>query len=265
MIDVSEIIHKLPISMEQRSQFYDIISQFVKGQSPVETMIDNLRQIIVEKDEENHGNHPSIETSVDYQNNLNRIIDELWNLIDEEQYLQYQALFDELRKLFRGIFEKMDDNEHNLRDMKMELELMKEEMKDFNIVHGHLLLGSLSQQILLKIAKFLNRDISLFTALSYSVSDLNNMENINALKSLLENNGFNWRDLQTTIKVLKQNRLASAHPGGSTTTDQEIRSAIEKCFPNPNSEFRAKATQALDVLYLLAGQLNEPLFLSIPY
>ena len=264
-MDISEIVYKLPIPTEKQNVLYNIIFQYVKGHSNGEETIQRLRQLFIETDELENENHPPINTHMDFQNRLNSVIDELWNMADEEKYLEYRRLFDDLRGLFQTLHEQIDTTQQKLNEVRKEVDLMKEEIKNFNISDGRLLLGSMSSQILIKIAKFLNRKESMFNAMSYSVYELNNMHNIDLLKTFLNDHGYEWDELKKTIKVLKFNRLAPAHPGDSNTTTNKIEIAVHNCFPNITSQFHIKTIEALNILQLLADELNEPLFITMPY
>jgi hypothetical protein len=73
----------------------------VTGYSNGEETIQRLRQLFIETDEHENENYPPINTHIDFQNRLNSIIDELWNMAVEEKYLKYRKLFDDFRELFR--------------------------------------------------------------------------------------------------------------------------------------------------------------------
>jgi hypothetical protein len=62
--------------------------------------------------------------------------------------------------------------------------------------------------------------------------------------------------------MLKSRRLPAAYPSNSNTTANDIRAAIDKAYPNMNSNDRNKAETGLLVLEALAKELNEPLFMS---
>jgi hypothetical protein len=243
----------------------EIILKFIKGHSNHEETTKQIRDLLIETDEEEDEIQPPINTHIDFQNRLNSIIDELWNIAEEEKYLEFRKIVDDLRELFRTLCEKIDTTQQELNEVRKELDLMKSEIKNFNMSNGHLLLGSLSIQILIKIAKFLNHNESIFNAMSYSVSDINNMYNIHLLKSFLNNHGYDWDELKKTIKVLKFNKLSSAYPGDSNTTSNEIETAIHNCFPDTTYQFHIKAIEALNILRLLADESNESLFITIPY
>ncbi len=98
---ISELIYKLPIPTDKQKVLYDIILQFVTGYSNGEETIQRLRQLFIETDEHENENYPPINTHIDFQNRLNSIIDELWNMAVEEKYLKYRKLFDDFRELFR--------------------------------------------------------------------------------------------------------------------------------------------------------------------
>lgn len=264
-MNISEIISKLPIPAEKQEMLYEIFLQFVKGHSTSEETIQRLRQLFIDTAELENENRPPISGQLDLQSRLNSVIDELWNTAAEERYLEYQRLFADLRELFRTLHEKINTTQQALSEVRREVDLLRTEIKSFNTSKGSLLLGSLSVQILIKIAKFLNHEESLFNAMSYSVHDINNMSNIHLFKSLLSDHGYDWETLKKTIKMLKFNRLTTAHPGNSDTTGVEIEMAINHCFPNTRSEFHTKAIDALNILRLLSKELNEPLFITMPY
>lgn len=264
-MDISEIISKLPIPAEKQEVLYDIFLQFVKHYSTSEETMQRLRQLFIDTAELGNENHPPISAQLDFQSRLNSVIDELWNAAEEEKYLEYQRLFGDLRELLRTLHEKTNTTQQELSEVRREVDLLRTEITNFNTSKGSLFLGSLSVQILIKIARFLNHEESLFNAMSYSVHDINNMPNIHLFKSFLSDHGHDWETLKKTIKMLKFNRLTAAHPGNSDTTGVEIEMAINHCFPNTCSEFHTKATDALNILRLLSNELNEPLFITMPY
>ena len=184
-MDISEIISKLPIPAKKQEVLYDIFLQFVKRHSTSEETIQRLRQLFIDTAELENENHPPISAQLDLQSRLNSLIDELWNTAEEERYLEYQRVFGDLRELFRTLHEKINTTQQELSEVRREVDLLRTEIKDFHTAKGSLLLGSLSVQILIKIAKFLNREESLFNAMSYSIHDINNMPNIHLFKSFL--------------------------------------------------------------------------------
>jgi hypothetical protein len=119
--------------------------------------------------------------------------------------------------------------------------------------------------LLVKIGKFLDKNESLFTGAFRSLSEVNNLNNIDSFKTFLIQNGYNWSQLRTTIKMLKANRITTAHPGDENTSHEDIQNAICACFPDESSLFHTKSIEALQLLQLLAEELKEPLFLRITH
>jgi len=140
---------------------------------------------------------------------------------------------------------------------------MKEELRNSVISKGHLILGSLATQTLIKIGKFSHKNESLFLGAFRSLSEINNLNNIDLFKSFLIQHGYDWAEIRKTIKMLKSNRITTAHPGDENTNNQDIEDAITIGFPDVSSLFHIKAMQALKLLQLFAVELQEPLFISI--
>ena len=132
-----------------------------------------------------------------------------------------------------------------------------------SISQGHLLLGRVGIQILVKMSRYLNRNELLCLSACRSFNDINNLSNVDTLKSLLEENNFKWEDIRLIIKMLKRNRLSIAHPDDANTTKEDIKKAIEDCYPQASSSWRKNAEKGLQVLEFLAAQLQEPLFISV--
>lgn len=165
-IEISEIISKLPISTDKQEILYKIFLEFVKRYSTAEETMQRLRQLFIDTAELENENHPPISVQLDFQSRLNSMIDDFWNMTEEEKFLEYQRLCGDLCELFRTLHEKISTTQQELGEVRRELDLLRTEIKNDNTSEECLLLGSLSVQILIKIAKFLNREESLFNAMS---------------------------------------------------------------------------------------------------
>ncbi|CAF2003238.1 unnamed protein product [Rotaria magnacalcarata] len=108
-----------------------------------------------------------------------------------------------------------------------------------------------------------DRNESPFTGAFRSLSDINNLNNIESFKFFLSQHGHDWPEIRKAIKVLKSNRLTIAHPGDENTSNKDIEDTINKSFPDVTSPFHIKALQALQLLELLAVELQQSLFIPI--
>jgi hypothetical protein len=140
---------------------------------------------------------------------------------------------------------------------------MEKRLDDAAISSGHLLLGSVATHIMIKMGKFLNPNESPMVGAYRSFSEFNTLNNIELLKSFMVIHGITWDDARTITKMLKANRVSTAHPNSTNTTKQDIDSAINNCYPDQSSNYRIKAQQGLKLLELLANKLKEPLFVSM--
>jgi hypothetical protein len=125
---------------------------------------------------------------------------------------------------------------------------MKEELRNSAISKEKLMLDSLPTQILIKIGKFLGKNESPFTGAFRSLSKINNLNKIDLFKSFLSQNGYDWPEIRKTIKMIKSNRITTAHPGDENTNVEDIEDAITKYFPDVTSPFHIKAMQVVKLL-----------------
>jgi hypothetical protein len=83
------------------------------------------------------------------------------------------------------------------------------------------------------------------------------------LKSLLEENHFKWEDIRIIIRMLKGNRLSTAHPYDENIKKEDIMKAITYCYPEALSSWRKNAEKGLRLLEFLTTHLQEPFFIRI--
>ncbi|CAF1517252.1 unnamed protein product [Rotaria magnacalcarata] len=263
LLGFSDIVSRLPIRIETKKQIYDIIVKMVKGNLSWDGAVDQLRPLCITLDTSESENTPPVDICQDVQATLNVIIDDLWSLAEEDQFIELRQITDGIRKLFIILFQKLNETQDKVDEYCKKLNDMKEELQSSAISKGHLLLVSLATQILIKIGKFLDRNESPFTGAFRSLSEINNLNNIESFKLFLNQHGYDWPEIRKVIKMLKSNRLTIAHPGDENTSNKDIEDAINKSFPDVSSPFHIKALQALQVLELLAVELQQPLFIPI--
>jgi len=235
----------------------------VKGNLSWDGAVDQLRPLCITLDTNKSENISPVDICQDVEASLNVIIDDLWSLAEEGQFIEVRHMTDEISKLFIILFEKINKTQGQFDEYCKQLNDMKEELRNSDISKGHLLLGSLVTQILIKVGKFLDKNESPFTGAFRSLSALNNLNNIESFKFFLSQHGYDWSEIRKTTKMLKSNRITTAHPGDGNTSNKDIEDAINKCFPDASSLFHIKAVQALKLLQLLATELEQPLLIPI--
>jgi hypothetical protein len=251
--------------MAQKREIYAVIVKMVNGCFTWEDAIEQIRPLRVTLDTKESEDTPPADICQDLQAELNVIIDDVWSLVEEHQFLEYRKITDGIRKLFIHLFEKLDKIQSTADGYCQQLHDTKEEVRNASDSKGTLLLGSLAIQILVKIGKFIDKNESPFTGAFRSLTEVNNLDNIDSFKTFLIQNGYNWSQLRTTIKMLKANRITTAHPADENTSHEDIQNAICACFPDESSLFHTKSMEALQLLQLLAEELKEPLFLRITH
>jgi allophanate hydrolase subunit 2 len=108
---------------------------------------------------------------------------------------------------------------------------LQKTLNNASISEGHLLLGSVATQILVKMGRVLKRDDPLYIGAYRNFYDFDRLENANVLKSLLEENHFKWEDIRIIIRMLKGNRLSTTHPYDENIKKEDIMKAITYCYP----------------------------------
>jgi len=158
---------------------------------------------------------------------------------------------------------RLVNKKKNIREQEKKINDLQVKVDKFDISEGHLLLGSLATQIIVKMCRFLDNTETLDVSVFRSMGSLNESHNIASLKTFLYENGHSWDDIRLAVNMFKMERRPTAHPGSHYTTTTDIELAIENCYPGVSSPLNRRARRALRVLELLANRLNEPLFVSI--
>jgi hypothetical protein len=169
-------------------------------------------------------------------------------------------VFNKIRQVFYTLCDRIDKTEKQYNECCQKIEAFEKRLDDSGISSGHLLLGSVATHILIKMGKFLNNYESPMVGAYRSFSEFNTLNYIELLKSFMEIHGITWEEARTITKMLKANRISSAHPNSTNTTKEDIHKAIHHCYPEESSPHRIKAEQGLKVLELLANKLHEPFF-----
>jgi hypothetical protein len=259
----SELLSQLPITNETKQSVYNIIKKIVNGNVTLGIGVDELRQIPIVSNTVEVENVPSIGVSQHVQTSLNSIFDELWPMTDPEHFMNVQIVFNKIRQLFYTLCDRIEKTEKQYNECCQRIQAMEKRLDDAAISSGHLLLGSVATHIMIKMGKFLNPNESPMVGAYRSFSEFNTLNNIELLKSFMVIHGITWDDARTITKMLKANRVSTAHPNSTNTTKQDIDSAINNCYPDQSSNYRIKAQQGLKLLELLANKLKEPLFVSM--
>jgi hypothetical protein len=184
---------------------------------------------------------------------LNEIFDELWIITNSEQYIELQEIVEKMRKLFNMLCQKLEANEQKINYCVTQINDLEKKVNNASISEGYLLLGSVGIQILVKMSRYLNPNELHCISACRSFNDINNLDNVDALKSLLEANNFKWEEIRMIIKMLKHNRLSIAYPNDENTTKEDIMKAIECCYPQVSSSWRKNAEKGLQILEFLAA------------
>lgn len=260
----SDIINRLNLTNEKKKETYAVIEEFVSNKISVSSCADTLRSITTTDTFDNqHGLTDHDYSTKQIQTTLYEIFDELWTVTDSEQYIELQHIVEKIRQLFNMLCQKLGANEEKINRCTTQINELEKKINNTLVSEGHLLLDSVAIQILVKMSRYLNRNELLCISACRNFNDINNLDNVDALKSLLETNNFKWEEIRMIIKMLKHNRLPIAHPDDGNTTKADIMNAIQCCYPQVSSSWRKNAEKGLEILEFLATQLQEPLFISI--
>ena len=179
-------------------------------------------------------------------------------LIDDENQVELHIACNLIRNIFNDIFDILKRQEKKIDDLEQQVSNMK-------ITKAELLLGSLAQQLIIKMFRFTNNtdeDPSLTACRTTSM--IRTLTDFDKLKQFINNNGYNLEDIFLSIHVLKTGRLTAAHLSDPATTSSDIQRAIDHVYPSSHPK-RQVALEALEVLQILSQTLHEPLFLHIKY
>jgi hypothetical protein len=152
-------------------------------------------------------------------------------MADQEHFMNLQIVFSKIRQLFNTLCDRIDKTEKQYNDCCQKIKDLEKRLDDSALSEGHLLLGSVATHILIKMGRFLNNNESLIVGAYRSFSQLNTLNNIELLKSFMEIHGITLEDTRTIIKILKANRISTAHPNSTNTTKEDIDTAIKYCYP----------------------------------
>ena len=98
--------------MDTKKEIYAIIVKIAEGNPDWESVVDQLRPLCISLDSNDDENVPNDITYQDIQTDLNAIIDDIWLLAPENQFIEFQQAIDAIRKLFEklNITEKKSTN-----------------------------------------------------------------------------------------------------------------------------------------------------------
>jgi hypothetical protein len=259
---INNIIASLPFTSDIKKKLFDLTVGLLKRTIQLDNAIDEFRKLQFVLD------HPmkqsSYETILDEAEiNLNNFLDNLWDIIDEEYVTNLNEITLSIRSLFNNLFFIIREQEKRNCKLSEDIEKLTKEMATLKMSEAELLLGSVATQLVIKCCHYLEMNEPVHISKFRTEAMLNSHENIEELKVFLTREGYDWNDLRIVIQMLTHERLRTAHPSDTNTTVENLQAAINKIYPNINSNDRRKAETGLSILYLLAQKLNETLFLSL--
>jgi len=252
--DLSDFVDHLPVTTDTKIQIYNVMLKMINGSSSIVNIILELKQIQIIPHIENAPESSFDEIRQNAQRNLNKVFDDCWSVINEENASEFHELCQKTREIFNSLFSILDKQQNEISHLKCQMEM-------FQIPQDELLLGSVATQIIIKMSRFqqIMEDPRLTACRTMSMVMAD--PHIEQLKAFLGEHGYNIEEMRLAIQVLKSNRIAAAHPSDPTTTSPEIQTAIDRLFSSSHPK-RPIALKALKVLELLAEELNETLFLK---
>ena len=190
-----------------------------------------------------------------HRKKLNSLLDELWLIIDEENAVQLYEISQMIREIFNDIFNILSKQQTRINEMEKRIE-------ELQATEDELLIGSVGTQLLIKLSRFGDDKEHPSIAACRSISMITTQPHVERLKTFLDRNGYVLEEVCLAVRVLKNNRNATAHPNNPSTSAMDILNAIDRLFPTLHPK-RKLAQKALEVLEILSKQLQEPLFLQL--
>ncbi|CAF1144099.1 unnamed protein product [Didymodactylos carnosus] len=175
--------------------------------------------------------------------------------MSQENAAEFHELCQKIRDIFNSLFSILDKQQNEISHLKRQMELLQ-------VSQDELLLGSVATQIIIKMSRLEQIIEDPRITACRTMSMVMAHRHIEQLKAFLGEHGYNIEEMHLAIQILKNNRLAAAHPSDPTTTSSEIRTAVDHLFPSSSHPKLAIALKALKVLELLAEEIKEPLFLK---
>ena len=182
---------------------------------------------------------------------------------EQDESIQLHEICGKIREFCIELFHILTEQQKTLVQQQKQIDDFKDQIKNLQIPSDEILLGSLAIQLILKMGRFINNNESPTLSACRTVSMLMVHDDIQQLKTFMENHGFNFQEICLSAQMLKNNRNLPAHPCDPTTSLTDIQCAIDRLFPTKSHPKRLAAEKVLKVLEILSTELKEPLFLQI--
>jgi len=189
------------------------------------------------------------------QEKLNKVLDDLWSMIDEEKATKLHEVCLKIREIFNDMFRILTQQQN-------QIDYLNKQVQDLQVTRDELLLSTLATQLVIKMSRFVNINEHPSIAACRTISMIMAQANVHQLKMFLDENGYNLEEICLAVQVLKRNRNCAAHPNDPSTSFTDIQNAINHLFPATSHPKRILAEKALKLLEVLSKELKEPLFLK---